>query len=462
MNESRGSSPLLAPGGGPASEGSPASAIAPVPATQPASPAPPEGTAPRAGVGASTASPFPAVPVTRTELLTWLTETDPSRLAELWRLADETRRATTGDEVHLRGLIEISNHCVRQCAYCGLRAGNHSLPRYRMSADEILSCARTARDLDYGTVVLQSGEDWGITTQWLSALVRRIKAETGLAVTLSLGERREEELLAWREAGADRYLLRFETSDTALYQRIHPPRHGASGDSRGASDSRTALGDRGAPGSRSAPDSRSASGDGGVSGDGGAPGNGGAPTDRIALLRRAAEFGYEVGSGIMVGLPGQTYDSLVDDLELFRTLDLDMIGIGPYIPPPATPLADGAWAAAMLPSSQVQNDEVTACKVLALARLVCPEANIPSTTALATIDKGSGRRLGLQRGANVIMPDLTPTRYRVLYEVYPGKAGVDDTPERDRAQIERLLASLGRRAGTGPGGRRRSAQVPVA
>ena len=163
----------------------------------------------------------------------------------------------------------------------------------------------------------------------------------------------------------------------------------------------------------------------------------------------------------MVGLPGQTYDSLVDDLELFRTLDLDMIGIGPYIPHPATPLADGAWAAAMLPASQVQNDEVTACKVLALARLVCPEANIPSTTALATIDKGSGRRLGLQRGANVIMPDLTPAGYRVLYEIYPGKAGVDDTPEQHRAQIERLLASLGRRAGTGPGGRRRSAQMPV-
>jgi biotin synthase len=342
--------------------------------------------------------------LTPKDILAWFTESDPARLEELWRLADETRRANVGDAVHLRGLIEISNHCVRQCGYCGLRAGNRGLTRYRMTADEILACTRDAREFGYGTVVLQAGEDYGLETQWISDLIRRIKTETGLAVTLSLGERRDDELLAWREAGADRYLLRFETSDDDLYRCIHPALPGRS-------------------------------------------------SDRIAMLRHLRELGYEIGSGVMVGIPGQTYASLANDIVLFRELDLDMIGVGPYIAHPDTPLGDGSWAPAAPLADQAPNDELTVYKAVALTRLVCPEANIPSTTALATLNKESGRESGLRRGANIVMPNLTPPYYRALYEIYPDKACVNETAEMCRFCLAGRIASIGRTVGKGPGGR---------
>ena len=342
--------------------------------------------------------------LTREETVRWLKETDPGALEELWRRADETRRAHVGDEVHLRGLIEISNHCVRQCAYCGVRAGNREIERYRMTADEILACAHDALDFGYGTVVLQAGEDYGLKAEWVTAVVRRIKAETGLAVTLSLGERADDELRAWREAGADRYLLRFETSDEDLYRRIHPS----------------------LPGKLS---------------------------DRVALLLHLRDLGYEIGSGIMVGIPGQTYETICNDIDLFRRLDMDMIGIGPYIAHPGTPLGDGTWDAAVPPGEQIACDELTVYKVVALTRLACPEANIPSTTALATINKESGRELGLQRGANIVMPNLTPPRYRVLYEIYPGKACINETAEQCRFCLRGRIESIGRSVGSGPGGR---------
>ena len=160
----------------------------------------------------------------RGEILYWLRQPDPARLADLWRLADRMRQQHVGGEVHLRGLVEMSNYCVRLCGYCGLRAGNLGLTRYRMSDEEIMACVRKAVEFGYGTVVLQSGEDPELTCQRIARLVERIKAETPLAVTLSLGERDDEELAAWRRAGADRYLLRFETSNRTLYERIHPPR----------------------------------------------------------------------------------------------------------------------------------------------------------------------------------------------------------------------------------------------
>jgi biotin synthase len=349
------------------------------------------------------------------EILGWLRETDEGRLESLWRRADDTRRANVGDEVHLRGLIEVSNHCVRQCGYCGLRAGNRALERYRMTEDEILDCAAEAVAYGYGTVVLQAGEDPGLSREWVAGLVRRIKAETGLAATLSLGERSIDDLSAWREAGADRYLLRFETSDPALYRRIHPPRAGQPG----------CMSD---------------------------------PADRLDLLRELHELGYEIGSGIMVGIPGQTYDMVANDLELFATLDLDMIGVGPYIPHPDTPLGacGGSSPHQAGAGDQLPGDEMTVYKAVALTRLVCPQANIPSTTALATINKESGRELGLQRGANIVMPNLTTPRYRALYEIYPEKACVNETAEMCRFCLLGRIESIGRCVGTGPGGRRRA------
>jgi biotin synthase len=335
----------------------------------------------------------------RQQLLTWLRERDDTRLRDLWSQADAVRRQHVGDAVHLRGLVEFSNYCVQQCHYCGLRLDNRDVERYRMPADEVLACAQEAVRLGYGTIVMQSGEDRGITKDWLADVVRRIKAETPLAVTLSVGEREPEELQTWRAAGADRYLLRFETSNPDLYRRIHPDR----------------------------------------------PGH---VSDRIALLRQLRDFGYEVGSGVMIGIPGQTYDDLAGDITLFAELDLDMIGVGPYLAHPDTPLAGVPRAAE---HDQVPNDELMTYKTVALTRLMCPDANIPSTTALATINKAEGRELGLQRGANIVMPNLTPVSYRAKYEIYPAKACIQETAQQCYGCLTGRITRLGRSVGTGRG-----------
>jgi biotin synthase len=337
--------------------------------------------------------------LTRAEILDYLQQTGGQALEALWRRADEKRRRCVGDEVHLRGLVEFSNHCVRQCGYCGLRSDNGAIGRYRMSADEILECARQAVEFGYGTVVLQSGEDYGVTADWMAEVVRRIKAETPLAVTLSLGERPDADLELWREAGADRYLLRFETSNRELYDRIHPP-----------------LGTT--------------------------------PSNRFAILERLHQLGYEVGSGVMIGIPGQTYDDLVNDVLAFQSLDLDMIGVGPYIPHPAGPVATFPPAPE---GRQVPNTEAMTYKVVALTRLACPMANIPSTTALATLNITEGRELGLMRGANVVMPNLTPAQYRALYEIYPAKACIRETAAQCHHCMKGRIVALGRTIGTGRG-----------
>ncbi len=345
---------------------------------------------------------MPTKSINREDILAWLRCTAESDLAALWRMADRARLESVGSDVHLRGLIEISNICRRRCGYCGIIAANTHLERYRMTDDEIMACVGDAVGYGYGTVVLQAGEDPGITGEWLGGLIRRIKGETGLAVTLSLGERNDDELKAWREAGADRYLLRFETSNRRLYDLIHPPLAGV-------------------------------------------------VSDRIAMLGRLREIGYEIGSGIMIGIPGQTYDDLARDIEMFRTLDLDMVGVGPYIPHHATPLGS---LGAVLPSvedEQVPNSEEMTYKVIALTRLACPGANIPSTTALATLNTASGRELGLKRGANVVMPNLTPARYRTLYEIYPDKACLNETAAECHSCMNRRIQSIGRSVGRGRG-----------
>jgi len=337
--------------------------------------------------------------ITRADILNWLRETDPLKLETLWQAADETRRDHVGQAVHLRGLLEISNICVRSCAYCGIRSARTGLERYRMTAAEIVDTARRIANHNLGTVVLQAGEDPGITRQWLSTIIKRIKTETGLAITLSLGERSDTDLAAWRQAGADRYLLRFETSDRALYNRIHPPRPGQT-------------------------------------------------YDRFDTLRWLAGLGYEVGTGVMVGIPGQTLASLADDIEIFRELDVDMIGLGPFLPHPDTPLG----SLPPMGPEQVPNDEMMTLKMLALTRLVCPNCNIPSTTALSTLSTTS-REQGLKAGANVIMPNFTPEKFRLLYEIYPSKARVDVNNEQFPELIKNRITALGRTVGQGPGRR---------
>jgi biotin synthase len=348
------------------------------------------------------------VGIDRSEILAWLRETDPAKLDALWKAADDTRKAHVGDAVHLRGLVEISNVCVRSCAYCGIRSDRDGIERYRMAEDEIIDTAKLIIDLEFGSVVLQSGEDPGIARKWLARIVARIKADTGLAVTLSLGERSRDDLAAWRDAGADRYLLRFETSDGALYDRIHPPRHRHK-------------------------------------------------RDRFEILGWLGDLGYEVGTGVMVGIPGQSFESLADDIEIFRNMDVDMIGIGPFLPHPATPLGAGN-ANRIEPGEQVPNDEISTLKMLALTRIACPDINIPTTTALATLSAAS-REHGLRAGANVIMPNLTPLKYRVLYEIYPSKAKVDESAERFAWTVKDLILAMGRTVAKGPGGRKKPGRL---
>jgi len=367
--------------------------------------------------------------ISHAEILEHLTEQNPEKRAHLRQRADRLRWETVGDAVHLRGLIEISNHCRRNCLYCGVRAGREDVRRYRMTLDEILDSARLAQEFGYGTVVLQAGEDGGLSTEFIAQAAAAIKEKYHLAVTLSLGEQPDTVFRRWREAGADRYLLRFETSNPKLFEAIHPHQPG-----------------RGVP----------------------------KTSDRIAMLRRLREMGYEIGSGVMIGIPGQTPEDLARDLELFAELDLDMIGTGPYLPHPATPLgiASEAVSAGLhenpekweeferttgfyypVTNGQMPNSIEAGFTVIALTRLICPDANIPSTTAVATLDGVGGRISGLQSGANVIMPNLTPMKYRALYEIYPHKAAALETAEVTHRTALCQIAEAGRIPGRGPGSR---------
>ena len=337
------------------------------------------------------------------EILYWLKNNNEHELQKLWKSADDIRSLYVGSQVHLRGLIEFSNHCRRKCAYCGINANNNNVSRYRMSEQEILNCAGDAVDYGYGTVVLQSGEDMGVKTEWLAKIIQKIKSKTPLAVTLSVGERSFKDVETWKKSGADRYLLRFETSDPVLYQRIHPS----------------------LPGQKS---------------------------NRFILLEQLKKLDYEVGSGVMIGIPGQTYETLAKDLSLFKYLNLDMIGVGPYIPHPDTELVTQPQF--FNKKEQVPNTELMTYKVVALTRILCPEANIPSTTALATLNIKQGRELGLERGANVVMPNITPPQYRKLYEIYPAKACLQETTEQCHTCMKNRILYLGRETGTGPGNRK--------
>ncbi|MCX7598639.1 MAG: [FeFe] hydrogenase H-cluster radical SAM maturase HydE, partial [Armatimonadetes bacterium] len=307
---------------------------------------------------------------------------------ELRGEADSVRRRTVGDEVHLRGIIEFSNYCRCHCMYCGLRAENQALRRYRMRAEEIVQAAEEAERLGLGTVVLQSGEDLAWTAEGLAEVVAQIKSRTSLAVTLSVGERETWEYRLWREAGADRYLLKHETSDPALYARLHP---GASFE------------------------------------------------NRLRCLETLFELGYQVGSGCIVGLPGQTPRSLAQDLLLLQRLGVHMAGIGPLIPHPQTPLA----------AMPVGPAEIT-LNMLALTRLLIPDVMLAATTALETAMPG-GRLAGLRAGANVIMPNITPRQYASFYEIYPGRTGARLAEADEVGKALQVIAAAGRKPAHGPG-----------
>ncbi len=319
--------------------------------------------------------------LTKPEILDLLEEEDAEVVESLFRQADRVRKENVGDAVHLRGLIEFSNHCRRDCFYCGLRKSNRNNVRYRMSIPEIMAAGTEARDLGFRTVVLQSGEDPHYTMDELCSLVQDIKSRLGLAVTLSIGERSYDDYKRLKEAGADRYLMRFETSSPVLFAALKP-------------DS-----DYGR---------------------------------RFRCLEWLRELGYQVGSGTMVGLPGQSLASIADDILKFNELDLDMIGLGPYISHPDTPLKNS-------PNGSLD----LLLRVTALTRIITKNAHMPATTATGTIDP-EGRQKALQCGANVLMPNLTPQTYREHYLIYPDKICITEEPHKCRFCVEAMAVSLGR------------------
>ena len=303
--------------------------------------------------------------------------------------ADRVRAQVFGDTVYVRGIIEFANVCRNNCHYCGIRRDNSHVMRYRMTADEIVEVAMTVRRLGCGTVVLQSGEDPSFTAPALGEIIRRVKDETGLAVTLSVGVRTREELAALKTAGCDRYLLRFETSSETVFNAIHPD---------------DTL------------------------------------ENRVACLNDLRELGYQVGSGFMIGLPGAPLGQIARDLAFATQLKLQMIGCGPFLAHPGTPLAG---------APTLENRNVYYA-VMALLRILNPRAHIPATTAFDALEPG-GRDRVMRCGANIFMPNITPAKYRRLYQLYPNKPSVDEDGETSFRHVCERLAALGRAVSTDAG-----------
>ncbi|MGE4557378.1 MAG: [FeFe] hydrogenase H-cluster radical SAM maturase HydE [Desulfovibrionaceae bacterium] len=307
--------------------------------------------------------------------------------ADLFAEARRVRERVFGKFVFLRGVVEFSSYCRKQCLYCGLRAANASLARYRLREDQMLDAARMAVDLGMGTVVLQSGEEPDFSSDLLERVTARIKETLGAAVTLSVGDAPDEALARFRRAGADRYLLKVETMDASLYAGLRP------GD---------ILEKR---------------------------------LDRLEALR---SHGFEVGSGVIIGLPGQDPASLARDILALTALQLDMIAVGPLVAHPDTPLAGAP------------HGSVAVClRALAILRLLNPLANIPATSALQALAP-DGRARGLRAGCNVIMPSLTPQDVRGRYAIYPGK-NIDPGIEKNIAGVKRVIRAEGLIPSDAPG-----------
>ncbi len=318
--------------------------------------------------------------------------TQGEEMEMLLKRALEVKLERLDNKVHLRGLIELSNVCRKSCLYCGVRRDNSRVTRYTLTEDEVVECARLAHKLGYGSVAIQSGErNDPEFVEMITRLLHRIKEidNGSLGITLSLGEQSEATYRRWFEAGAHRYLLRIESSDEELYYRIHP--HDERHDFHRRLDCIDAL---------------------------------------LAL-------GYQTGTGVMVGLPFQTLDILAGDLLFFLRKDVAMVGMGPYIPHPDTPLYQHADK---IPS--VEDRMNLTLKMIAVLRLMMPEINMVAATANQTIDP-FGREKAIKAGANVIMPNLTPNEFREDYLIYPDKACVSDKPEECFSCLDIRMKAIG-------------------
>lgn len=308
----------------------------------------------------------------------------------LFEAANEVRKRFVGDDVHLRALIEFSNTCSNSCLYCGLRVQNQEIERYNMEPKQIIKIAKHAIELGLKTIVLQSGEDKVYDTETLCEIIKEIK-KYDVAITLSIGEKNFEEYKKLKENGADRFLLRIETTDEKLYKKMHPAMNFE---------------------------------------------------NRMRCLHDLKKLGYEVGTGSLIGLPEQTTTSLAEDILFFKKMNVQMLGLGPFIPNPQTPLKNEAGGSFEL-----------SLKVLAISRLLLPLANIPATTAMETLSS-NGRRLALNAGANVIMPNFTDDNYRKNYNLYPNKNGINVSTKESFNDLKKLIIAFGRTIGQDKGNSR--------
>ncbi|MDU3335182.1 [FeFe] hydrogenase H-cluster radical SAM maturase HydE [Acinetobacter sp. RIT592] len=318
---------------------------------------------------------------TKEELLYLLDNIDDESKKLLMKRAHETRMKYYGNKVYMRGLIELTSFCQKDCLYCGLRRHNKEAQRYRLNLDEVLECVRKGDKLGYKTFVLQGGEDAYFTDEKIIEIIKAIKSEfPHNAITLSLGERSYESYKKLYDAGADRYLLRHESASKDLYESIHP----------------------------------------------------GEPFEkRRSCLKNLKEIGYQSGAGFMVGIPNQTNSDLVNDLRFVKEFEPAMCGIGPFIPHKDTPLKD-----------YEHGSLETTVICLSIVRLLLPNVLLPATTALSSIDK-HGREEGLKAGGNVIMPNLSPMSVREKYSLYDNKAYILDEDAEYRVMIEKKINEAG-------------------
>ena len=300
----------------------------------------------------------------------------------LFSQAVKRRKEYYDNAVYIRGLIEISNHCKNNCYYCGIRRDNTNLTRYRLTKNDILNCTDEGYKLGFRTFVLQGGEDLYYSDDEICSIVYGIKEKyADCAVTLSIGEKSKETYRAYKDAGADRYLLRHETADVEHYSKLHP--------------------------------------------------NSMSLDTRKECLWNLKELGFQVGSGFMVGSPYQTTECIIKDLQFLEELQPDMIGIGPFLPHCDTPFKNE-------PSGSIER----CLNLIAILRLMFPYALIPSTTALASISS-TGRERGILAGANVVMPNLSPESVRSLYSLYNGKISTGSEAAEAKAELAKLMESIG-------------------
>lgn len=335
------------------------------------------------------------------DLVFLLSITDKKKNKQLQNYAYEIKKKYIGNKVYFRGLIEYSNICRKNCFYCGIRSGNDKINRYTVGDEEVFEAVDLAWKNRYGSIVLQAGERLNPAyTDNITFLIREIKRRTNneTGITLSLGEQTEDIYKQWFDAGAHRYLLRIEASSRALYEKIHP------GDERHQYD------------------------------------------ERINSLKILKKIGYQVGTGVMIGLPHQTISDLASDLIFFKETDIDMCGMGPYIEHSQTPLY------ALKDSLMSKNERFDlSLRMIALLRIIMKDINIASTTALQSI-RPNGRELALMAGANIIMPNLTPVKYRENYLLYENKPCIDDDSQKCSECLNLRIKFMGEEIGYGDWG----------